>query len=582
MAKWPSPQDYFEAIQDPDCINDPELRAGELQLIGTHQLPLVFSGQFAIVFKIKSGNRVWAARCFLHNFPDRTERYRKISEFILNDDLEHTVNFELIENGIRIADEFYPILKMEFVSGTSLGEYIRENCKNIEKLEQFQERFLEMMLQLKAHGIAHGDLQHDNIVITNEGRIRLIDYDGMFVPTLEGHNANELGHLNYQHPKRNAEFFNPMLDNFSAWLIKESVDLLIKDNDRISITPHGDCIFLNRTDFENPHRSQALFEFEKLSLEGKAFSMKIKYLLSLEPHSIPYLNHPLTPPADFSATSIFLKYLPEDLDGYDPTQQAIEPQGTTKPISRKFGPRTIDLPKSLERSSDQSYITEHFGYHVLSSQSSTTGEHVNKDAIKRLLANSLASEEFLFWCGGLAPGSLSTRYQNLKMNAGSITSGQLNGIMFALATIGWYCYQNAVTNWLYAIVSVCFLTYCGIYKNRSDSAIRHSLYTLTNKNFYLCFDGPREIRATDDYYHWDVYQCAIPLESIKSADFDLGDEMIDRVKLNVVLGGGQSFEGLTLWIHGLTEAEREKLYKAFSKAGVACRFKEKVEQITST
>src|ERR1700678_4257906 len=80
MAKWPSPQDYREAIQNPHiCFVDGELRQGKVQL-DTMELPLVHCGQYAAVFKVSSGADSWAVRCFLHNFEDCKERYRRISE----------------------------------------------------------------------------------------------------------------------------------------------------------------------------------------------------------------------------------------------------------------------------------------------------------------------------------------------------------------------------------------------------------------------------------------------------------------------------------------------------------------------
>jgi len=78
------------------------------------------------------------------------------------------------------------------------------------------------LLQLKQAGIAHGDWQHANILIVREDgkqRLRLVDYDGMFVPPLQGKSCPELGHANYQHPNRKGADFNLTLDHFSSVLI---------------------------------------------------------------------------------------------------------------------------------------------------------------------------------------------------------------------------------------------------------------------------------------------------------------------------------------------------------------------------
>src|SRR2546430_4647189 len=52
--------------------------------------------------------------------------------------------------------------------------------------------------------VAHGDLQHGNILVRG-GSIQLVDYDGMWVPALKGRHATEIGHRAYQHPERSEQ-----------------------------------------------------------------------------------------------------------------------------------------------------------------------------------------------------------------------------------------------------------------------------------------------------------------------------------------------------------------------------------------
>ena len=44
---------------------------------------------------------------------------------------------------------------------------------------------------MREHVIAHGDLQHGNIIVQDDGTIRLVDYDGCYVPELAGLKSNE-------------------------------------------------------------------------------------------------------------------------------------------------------------------------------------------------------------------------------------------------------------------------------------------------------------------------------------------------------------------------------------------------------
>lgn len=108
MLKWPNPQDYREAIQHPfACFSDEELRSGSVELDGL-QLPSVQCGQFAAVFKIDSGANSWAVRCFLRNFADCIERYSCLSEFLRVNPMRHFVEFQILEKGIRVNEDWFP------------------------------------------------------------------------------------------------------------------------------------------------------------------------------------------------------------------------------------------------------------------------------------------------------------------------------------------------------------------------------------------------------------------------------------------------------------------------------------------
>lgn len=212
---WPTPQDYNEALQNlATCFADPELNEGavELNALG---LPRPNSGAFASVYKVTSGNKSYAVRCFLLNIRDMEERYRHISQFVMNDSLPHTVAFEFQKRGVLVRGQWFPILKMDWVEGRTLERYIEDNLEDSRKLSDVLRKFEEMCAALESEGVAHGDLQHGNILVTSDSELRLVDYDGMYVPSMAGLESNELGHRNYQHPRRSREHFGPFLDNFA-------------------------------------------------------------------------------------------------------------------------------------------------------------------------------------------------------------------------------------------------------------------------------------------------------------------------------------------------------------------------------
>jgi len=291
---WPSPQDYSEAVQMPlSSFQDEELKesVAEVNSLG---LPTCFSGNFASVFCMSKEKRKFAARCFLHDVPDQELRYGEISKFILNDDLPYTVSFEYLSNGIKIRDQWFPLLKMQWVEGITLNQYVSNNFTNSQALNLLAGYFKQMMFDLHRAGIAHGDLQHDNILVSDD-ELRLVDYDGMFVAALSGTAATELGHRNYQHPQRDKSTFGPFLDNFSAWIIYASLKILAIDPSLWHTLKGGDdCLLFRQSDFVSPDGKSAIAILKEHADDHvRSYSNAIESFLEIPIAEIPGLDTPL-------------------------------------------------------------------------------------------------------------------------------------------------------------------------------------------------------------------------------------------------------------------------------------------------
>lgn len=292
IVAWPSPQEYNESVQDPSAnLNDSELAAG-LVYLDSLGLPRPVSGSFASVYRLKCHDRDLALRCFLRNVSDQQQRYDQISQFVQHDDLPCTVTFDFLPNGIRAFGKWFPALKMEWVDGDSLDHYIVRNLTAPEKLEQLSSDFLNMMGDLRRAGIAHGDLQHGNIIVLGNGELRLVDYDGMYVPAMQGMKSNENGHRNYQHPRRGPEHFGPGMDNFSAWVIYTSiVALQIDARLWYRLAAGDDCLLFRQSDFLNPANSPAFAALETSSDSRlRSLGRFLRSQLSMPPDEIPYLR----------------------------------------------------------------------------------------------------------------------------------------------------------------------------------------------------------------------------------------------------------------------------------------------------
>ena len=204
---WPLSQDYNEAIQTPtQCFSDPELRQGEA-VCNAMGMPVPCSGNFADVYAVQAGQRKWAVKCFTRQIPGLKERYAEVSKYLQQVKLPFMVDFQFLEQGIRVRGTWYPILKMQWVEGFPLNDFVRDNLDKPQVLQTLCQIWLKLAVRLREANLAHCDLQHGNVLLVpgtkaNALSLKLVDYDGMCVPALEMLKSIELGHPAYQHPQR--------------------------------------------------------------------------------------------------------------------------------------------------------------------------------------------------------------------------------------------------------------------------------------------------------------------------------------------------------------------------------------------
>ncbi|MBY0548363.1 MAG: hypothetical protein K2W95_13790 [Candidatus Obscuribacterales bacterium] len=288
---WPSPQDYCEALQTPqESLSCPELKAGEIEL-DNMGLPRPISGGFASVYKVVTANAERAIRCFLLKRADQHERYTLISEHINSNPLPYTVDFDYIADGIKVANSWFPIVDMDWVQGETLDQYLRTHYQDTAIVSELLNQFVEMMKALRSAGIAHGDLQHGNILVMQDRSLKLVDYDGMFVSSMSGMQSCELGHRNYQHPMRTSAHFDKDLDNFSALTIFTTLKAIEADPKLVDrLDALNECSLFRASDFKDPLASKAFHVLERHKNEelGK-LSRLIRQYLEKDPSEVPAL-----------------------------------------------------------------------------------------------------------------------------------------------------------------------------------------------------------------------------------------------------------------------------------------------------
>ena len=276
---YPTFEEYNQALQFPQIsFYDMELKNGEVAKTGLG-LPLALCGGFALTYNIKTKQSRYAVRCF-HKKSDQLEyRYNEISKRLSQLSNNYFVKFEFISRGIHINKKIAPIVKMEWVDGDTLGEFIEKNYNDINKISTLTKSLQSLSIYLEDNNIAHGDIQPGNLIINDSGStIKLIDYDGVYVDELKNISGSELGHRNFQHPQRTSHYWNKNLDRFSfifldlvLYILEISPDAWINTNSDV------DMFLLSANDFASPDNSEA---FNTL-LKDNRYSLNVQHFKNI-------------------------------------------------------------------------------------------------------------------------------------------------------------------------------------------------------------------------------------------------------------------------------------------------------------
>ena len=225
---YPQITEYHEAVQHPQlAFVDPELKQGAVAE-NNLGLPLVMSGGFALTYAVTTARKKCAVRCFHREIPAIQQKYDAIAKKLRSLPNGYFVDFDFQQAGINVRQQTFPIVRMDWVEGDTLGIWLDKHIDDPRGLEKARVEFACIARFLAQKGIAHGDIQNGNVMVEN-GRIRLIDYDGMFVPGMHPSNGSETGHRHFQHPERRVSDFGPEMDRFSFIALDLSLRAIIED-----------------------------------------------------------------------------------------------------------------------------------------------------------------------------------------------------------------------------------------------------------------------------------------------------------------------------------------------------------------
>ncbi|MFI3282308.1 MAG: WG repeat-containing protein [Rikenellaceae bacterium] len=190
----------------------------ELKLwMGERGEPFYCVGNSVVLFKIFYDNRWCAMRCYMcppvNGALVYGDRYYAEELYIYSND----------RSGYRID-----VVLDEWIEGVTLKERVEGAVErgDHDELKMLADGFDVMARDLLRGEWAHGDLTMENIIVSCEGRLRLIDFDGKFIPELEGELSPELGTAAYQPPCRKITDFDARIDDYSVALISTALRVL--------------------------------------------------------------------------------------------------------------------------------------------------------------------------------------------------------------------------------------------------------------------------------------------------------------------------------------------------------------------
>ncbi len=252
---WPAPTDFRDAVQNPEnCFEVQDLAQGTASVtrMGT---PMVFSGNFACVFRLETPGGNVAVRCFTREVKDQQERYGHLSSYLAGVRPEFLVGFEYVERGIKVKGDWYPIVRMDWAEGDRLDKFIGDHLDRPDIFMDLAARWRGVNGTLRGLGIAHNDLQHGNVMVQEQGALRLVDYDGIYLPRFEGEPSPEIGHRHYQHPKRTSQNYYEGIDNFPSLVVYLTFLALRADPQLWDRFYNQENMLFTREDFANPANS---------------------------------------------------------------------------------------------------------------------------------------------------------------------------------------------------------------------------------------------------------------------------------------------------------------------------------------
>ena len=283
--QYPLISEYVKAIQD---VGDNLDKLAYLTpVLDDHGEPYRSSGAFAVVFKMqdKSTGKYYALKCFTEEQEGRADAYRQIADELDMVDSPYITSVKYMEKELFVdsqceEDEF-PVLLMDWVDGETMEAYIAANYHNQSAMSMLCYRFGKMAAWLRSQSFAHGDVKPDNIIIRPDGSLTLVDYDGMFVPSMKGSQSPTIGTRDFSHPLRTVDDFDETIDDFSLASIALSLKAISMNSTLLDTYGASDRLLFSENDYRNPSNSKVISALQELMCDKDFCTLYSLFMLAL-------------------------------------------------------------------------------------------------------------------------------------------------------------------------------------------------------------------------------------------------------------------------------------------------------------
>ena len=283
--QYPLISEYVKAIQD--AGDNLEQLAHLTLVLDDHEEPYRSSGAFAVVFKMldKSTGKYYALKCFTEEQQGRAEAYRQIADELDLLDSPYITSVKYMEKELFVdsqceEDEF-PVLLMDWVDGETMEAYIAANYRNQSAMLMLSYRFGKMAAWLRTQSFSHGDIKPDNIIVRPDGSLTLVDYDGMFVPSMKGSQSPTIGTRDFSHPLRTVDDFDETIDDFSLASIALSLKAISMNSTLLDTYGASDRLLFSENDYCNPSNSKVISALQELLCDKDFCTLYSLFMLAL-------------------------------------------------------------------------------------------------------------------------------------------------------------------------------------------------------------------------------------------------------------------------------------------------------------